>query len=577
MKRNLFKNISLTLLTVLALTGCTKYNNPEPKYEEYEQEKDKSIKRKVLVISIDGLVGQEIKKSVPANIAELMKKGKYSFDALTDINTSNAASWATMMTGYSSSKHHIKDDNYLPSANSDDPHGEVNFVPSFIYRLEDKQPSTRTSIIVQEEGLANVLLMDADDNILANSDSKVKDEAITLLSKASPDVCILQFKDVLRAGIESSFSIDEAMYKDAITKVDGYVGEVLSALKSRENYLYEDWLIIINSSHGGLGNSFGGESYQERNIFTLYSQKDFVEQELIPEIIVSPQFYGYDGSESGPKQGVRARNLTEAIGEVNYNPSKTGQLTIEAKLKTNKNASGNWSYIYPPFLSKVSARSGTNPGWSFFRAGNNVSFWCGDGANAIEISGGPVSIDDQWAHITGTIEGSGNSVTAKFYVNGTKVSELTKSMDISKIQSTSPLTFGFQPSVFLGGFLDTHIADVHIWNVVLTENEIRDNSRRMGIAENHSKINNLVGYWLMNDGGSILVNNVVGMPNIPLQGNYQYKVLGNNLPFVDEKSVLVQNIDLASQVFYWLGVTPNEGWSLEGTVFLSKYELEFLK
>lgn len=577
MKRNLIKNISLTLLTILALTGCTKYNNPEPKFEEYEQEKDKTVKRKVLIISIDGLVGQEVKKNIPTNIGILMKKGKYSFDALTDINTSNAASWATMMTGYSSSKHHIKNDNYLPAANSDDPHGEVNFVPSFIYRLEDKQPSTRTSIIVQEEGLANVLLMDADDNILANSDLKVKDETISLLSKASPDVCILQFKDVLRAGIDSKFSMDETMYKEAVEKVDGYIGEIMSTLKARENYLFEDWLIIVNSSHGGVNNSFGGESYPERNIFTLYHQKDFVEQELIPEIIVSPHFYGYDGSESGPKQGVRARNLTEAIGEINYNPSKTGQLTIEAKVKTNKNSSGNWSYIYPPFLSKVSARSGSNPGWSFFRSGNNVAFWCADGANSIEIAGGPVSINDEWAHITGTLEGSGNSVIAKFYVNGSKVAELSKVMDINKITSTSPLTFGFQPSVFLGGFIDTHIADVHIWNTVLSENEIRDNSRQMGIPDNHPKINHLVGNWPMNDGSSILMNKVVGMPNIPLEGNYQYKVLGNNLPFVDEKSVLVQNIDLASQVFYWLGITPNENWSLEGTVFLSKYELEFLK
>jgi len=45
----------------------------------------------------------------------------------------------------------------------------------------------------------------------------------------------------------------------------------------------------------------------------------------------------------------------------------------------------------------------------------------------------------------------------------------------------------------------------------------------------------------------------------------------------DDSEVLIQNVDLAAQVFYWLEVRPNENWGLEGSVFLSKYELEFLK
>ncbi len=577
MKRNLFRSISILFLAALSLSSCKKYFNPEPKFEDYEQEIDKTVKRKVLIISIDGLVGQELKKNVPTQIAALMKNGKYSFDALADENTSDPASWATMMTGFNSKVHGVVNDSYLPAPSSDNPHGSIDFMPSVIYRLEDKVPSTRSSIVVQDEGLANILLMDADDNVLVESDENVKNETIALLAKASPDLCIIQFKDVLRAGVKEGFSMDQAGYAAAIEKVDGYIGEILAFLKSRENYQYEDWLIVVNSNHGGVNKSYGGESFQERNIFTLYHQKDFKGEELIPEIIVAPQFYGYDGTESGPAKGVRARNVTEAVGEVNYNVAKTGKLTIEAKIKTNKNAAGNWSYIYPPFLSKVNARTGATPGWSFFRAGNNVALWLGDGSSSIEVTGGPVSIDDQWAHITGTIEGQGNNVVAKFYLNGSKVSELTKAMNINNVTSTSPLTFGFQPNVFSGGFIDTYIADVHIWNTILTDDEIRDNARRMGVDDNHAKITNLVGYWPMSDGGPQLINKVAGMPDIPLQGDYQYKVVGNNLPFVDENAVLIQNVDVVSQVFYWLGVTPNQNWALEGSVFLSKYELEFLK
>ncbi|SKC07669.1 Type I phosphodiesterase / nucleotide pyrophosphatase [Sphingobacterium nematocida] len=577
MKKKNLSIISFAFVLVLGLSGCTKYFNPEPKFEEYEQEIEKSVQRKVLMISLDGLVGKELSKKIPANISALMKTGKYSFEALTDENTSDPATWTTMMTGYSSSKHLVLDESFLPAPSSDDPHGETNFAPSFIYRMEEQNSKLRTSIIVQDPGVANVLLMDADDNVLVDSDEKVKDEAIALLAKTDPDFLLLQFKDILNAGKENGFSMESSTYEEAVSRVDGYLGAVVEALKTRENIAYENWLIILTSNHGGVGKSYGGDSFQERNIFSLYGQMDLGQEELVPEIISSPQFYGYDGQESGPTEGVRARNVSEVAGEEQYNVARTGQLTIEAKIKVNRNASGNWSYSVPPFLSKVTGRTGTTPGWSFFRSGNNVVFYCADGAQKLEISGGPASTDDKWCHISATVESKDGVVISKLFVNGAKAAEATGALNINEIKSTSPLTFGFQPYVFLGGFLDCHIADVHIWNVALTEDEVKRNANRIGVSETDPKINNVIGYWPMNDGGGILKNKVVGMPNIPLQGKYQYKVSANNLPFVNEKAILVQNLDIATNVLYWLGLKPHETWVLEGQAFLSKFELEFLK
>lgn len=567
----------LVFLPIFLMVGCTKYFNPEPKFEEYEQEEEKTVKRKVLLISIDGLVGKELEKKIPTNIGELLKKSKYSFEALTDENTSDAPTWATMVTGYTSFKHHILNESYLPSPDPEHPHDDIEFVPSVIYRLENQNPNLRTSIIVQDDGIGNILLIDADNNVLVKGDDKVHEQATLLLSDKASDFTIIQFKDVLNAGLNSSFSMDESSYQAAIEKVDGYIGDLVKTIESREDYEYEDWLIIVTSNHGGVENNYGGDSFAERNIFTLYYQKDLKGQELVPEIIITPHFYGYDGTENGPKEGVRARNLAEVSGEDNYNISKTGQMTVEAKVKINKNAAGNWSYSWPPFLSKISARSGNNAGWSFFRNGNNVSLFCADGSAKIEITGGPVSIDDQWAHITGVFSSNNGEVHAILYVNGVKAAEATQKLNIDNILSSSPLTFGFQGSVFSTAFLDLHLSDIHIWNVALTEDEVRTNSSQVGIPDNHPKISNLIGFWPMDDGGGVLKNKVSGMPDIPLQGNYQYKVMGNNLPFIDENKILIQNIDIAQNVFYWLGINPNENWALEGSPFLSKFELEFLK
>lgn len=576
MKLN-FTALLLPLILVGGLVAsCKKYENPPQKFEEYDQEEEKTVSRKVLVISMDGLVGEQLQDDVPTNIASMMETAKYSFQALTDENTSDAATWTTMMTGYHSGKHHVLDENYLPSEDPDDPHNELEFSPTIFNRIETQAPQLRTAAIVRSSTLGNVLLMDADLIDDQSSDQAVKDRAVALLQEDAAHFTVLQFTDVLEAGVAGGFHMENPAYRAAIQRVDGYVGELLQVIENRDNAEYEDWLVILTSNHGGLEEQYGGDSYQERNVFTLYYQKDLRGQELIPDIISSPRLYGYDGQESGPSEGVRARQAS-GENEGDYNPATTGNLTIEAKIKVNRNAGGDFSYSVPPFLSKTDARTGATPGWSFFRSGNNVAFWVADGNKIIEIAAGPVSIDDQWAHITGTIQSTDDQVTAAFYINGVKAVDKTDGLDMTKISSGSPLTLGFQPYVFLEGFIDLQMADVRIWNTVLSDSEILENARRIGVDPEHPRLANLKGYWPMDDGQEMLHNEIPGMPDLPLHGPFQYKVTSNTLPYVDENSILMQNLDLPSQTLYWLGIVEQESWALEGQPFLSNFELEFLK
>lgn len=578
MKKRIIIKIALYGMLTLCLQACTKYDNPAAKFEEYEQPIVKTVQRKVLLISVDGLVGEELKKAIPPTLTKLMANGKYSFSALSDENSNDASTWTSMMTGYSSSKHRVMDDNYLPVASDQHEHDQVEFSPTVFYRILNKMPSLKTVVVTRDASLANVLLMDADEAITQSSDEAVKNAAIKEMENENTDFLTVQFKDVNNAGIANGFAMEQAGYKAAIETVDGYIGEIFASLQARENLAFEDWLVIVTSNHGGtVDGKKGGSSFAERNIFSLFYQQDFKSLEIVPELLSAPQFFGFDGSENGPTTGVRARNTTEAPGEEQYNAANTGKLTVEAKLKVNRNAAGNWNYSVPPFLSKVANRTGGTPGWAFFRNGNNVVFWCADGGSGIEIAAGNVSVDDKWAHITGTIEAKGETVTAKLFINGTLATEKTSALNIKNIKSTSPLTFGFQSSVFLGGFIDCFLTDIHIWNTVLSDSEILANSRRVGVAENHPKLANLTGFWPMNEGTEILRNMVPNMPDIPLTGKYSYKVHANNLPYVDENVMLLKNTDITSQVLYWFQITPQDDWSLEGESFLSKYEVEFLK
>lgn len=576
----MMKKFFIGILVAHILTvGCTRYDNPEPYFEEYEQDQeDTGLKRKVLVISVDGLVGNEIKKDVPATIAALMENSKYSFDGLSDENTSDPASWATLVMGVSASRHHVVTESYLPSPGDDDWHAEIPFNPTVFYMLGQLNKKLSTVAITQNNELSNILLMDAKQAFVESNDEAVKTRLIAKLKDENPDLIVAQFTSALEAGKASSFSFDSPQYKEAVGKIDGYIGEIKQAMEAREDYDKEQWLLVVTSAHGGKDDSYGGSSFPERNIFTLYHNRYIKGQELHAESIDAPRFFGYDVTNANPTNAMRARNTTAPATEKQYNVAETGEFTVEAKVKVNKNASGNYSYSWPPFLSKTNARSGNTAGWSFFRSGDNVSFFVADGGAKIEIGGGPVGVDEIWTHITGTFKVVNGTPTAKFYVNGVLASTGTATLNVNNILSTSPLTFGFQQEVFSSAYIDFYMSDVHIWNIALSDQEVLENAERIGVPEDHPKITHLVGYWPLNDGGNLFKNKVDGMPDIPVWGPLQYRLFGNNLPYVNPReSILFKSHDVVQQALYWLELDPKDDWELEGEAFLERFELEFVK
>src|SRR5690606_813475 len=158
----------------------------------------------------------------------------------------------------------------------------------------------------------------------------------------------------------------------------------------------------------------------------------------------APRFYGYNTTDTNPTDAVRARNTTSAEGENHYNVAEKGELTIEAKVKINQNPNGGYDYSWPPFLSKINARTGSTGGGSLFRCGTSVAFIVADGPNKIEVAGGPVRTDEIWTQIAGVVTKVDGVPTATFYVEGSLAAERSADLNLASVLSPSPLTFGFQ-------------------------------------------------------------------------------------------------------------------------------------
>lgn len=301
MKLNNIKKWGLSFASLaiisLVVSSCTKYDDPAPVYEEYGEE-IRGVQRKVLLVSIDGAVGSEMMKAMPSTITELLKTSKYTWTGLSEAPTYDATTWKSIVTGVSSSKHHILDESptFSPTPDEDNPHDDVKRYPTIFSRLMDVRSQDETAIITPWADLANNLMVELDTRTVVVNDAAVRDAAIEELKKEDPEFMIVNFRSVLNAGVASGFTIDNPAYLGAINRVDAHLGEIMKALKKRKNYDKEEWLVIITSNHGGKGASYGGSSPEERNIFTIFQYPDFLSEELnadmtIRNVDIIPQIF----------------------------------------------------------------------------------------------------------------------------------------------------------------------------------------------------------------------------------------------------------------------------------------------
>ena len=114
---------SLLVVCVLAFNyACTEYDTPAEIADDGTIDTGISTKihRKVLMINIDGAVGEVVKNSLPADgaIAKMLKNSKYSWTGVSDNRTlsvernEDPVTWATMLTGVIPEKHSITDESY---------------------------------------------------------------------------------------------------------------------------------------------------------------------------------------------------------------------------------------------------------------------------------------------------------------------------------------------------------------------------------------------------------------------------------------------------------------------------------
>jgi predicted AlkP superfamily pyrophosphatase or phosphodiesterase len=284
--------------------------------------------RRVLFIGIDGCRADSLAAAMERGLAPQMKAlgelGVFTrtcyaggeLEATTHQPTVSGPGWSSLLTGTWIDRHHVKDNRFTGARFQSYSH--------FMRHIKEVKPTAWCASMVDwppiHELIADGSRVDGKEfldvkfttapdgsrHYIDNpeKDIEVREEALKTLHAQDPDAMFVYFGSVDEFGhgavdSRASFSPDSTLYLNAISHVDSHIGEVIRAMRARPKFAEEDWLVLICTDHGGRGNSHGGDSEQERNIWLIAQGGHLKKEDLltkpVPQTALVPMIYEHLG------------------------------------------------------------------------------------------------------------------------------------------------------------------------------------------------------------------------------------------------------------------------------------------
>ncbi len=255
-----------TRLLVPVLLWCGACGNPDADDGQ----------RKVLLIGLDGVRVDVLADARTPNLDALAAAGFFADSVRTADPTVSGPCWSSMLTGVWPAKHGVLGNEF--SAN------RYATYPDFLSRLETTDSTFSTYAVVDWPPLGSpasggpllssrvdrIELFDGDSLGYHAADSMSVDAAVRALAEADLDAAFVYLGDIDVVGHEHGTLGPE--YRAAIEWADTRVGMLVDAVRRRETFDGEDWLVIVSADHGQTdAGTHGGESAIERTVFLIVS------------------------------------------------------------------------------------------------------------------------------------------------------------------------------------------------------------------------------------------------------------------------------------------------------------------
>ena len=239
--------------------------------------------RHVLLIGIDGCRVDALCAAQAPNLKALAATGAAWYHAYTGGElgtktqqpTTSGPGWSSILTGVWADRHHVTDNTFAGANFLKPDHGRNAGYPHLFSRIKERLPGCYLASIVQWQDLNEHLVTGADRRG-SGSDGEVARQCASLLAGSkNPTVVFVHFAGVDGAGHAKSYGPDSPDYMRAITAVDARVGLVLRAMRARDDYSRDKWLVLVTTDHGGRLCTHGTQTPEERTVFIIASGGGF--------------------------------------------------------------------------------------------------------------------------------------------------------------------------------------------------------------------------------------------------------------------------------------------------------------
>jgi hypothetical protein len=522
----------------------------------------------VLYIVVDGARGQSVRDAQPPNIMGLTNNAIYCWNDVTDVSASKLTSWADLLTGVHQDKHQVLSGDISTS--------DLKDYPVFFSYIKKRDSSFRITAFSASDSIKQMLGSADMNETFSGDDEATSKAALNELNTDSSRLVFVEFSSVDQAGAKYGYDVSVPQYKSAILTVDGYIGELLGAIRKHKNYENEDWMVVITSNRGG---SFQIPPEQDdHTILSDPSLNSFVifyspryQTSFIDKPYTGNRYQGSSVELSGLDASAVNAIIPDDHGDYNFGDSI--EFTIEMKVKVMPGPNGDYHYTYPSILAKRKSFDPGQPGWCIFL---EQQFWQINfgqaGQGNTQVAGVNIS-DGTWHDIAVVVENRSGHRYARTYTDG----NFNKEVDITgkgDINTDAPLTMGFLPGS-VNTPADVNITGLKIWKAALDDATIGQFACETTLPGNHPYNDYLLGYWPCTDGqGGVFKDNGSLQHDFVLQGAYQWQSFNDLVcaPPSSNLSILMpQPVDIVRQILNWLQIAADPKWNLDGRVWTTNY------
>lgn len=228
----------------------------------------------VVLIGLDGWGAYSVNKAEMPNVKKLMNDGSYTLKKRSVLPSSSAVNWASMYMGAGPELHGYTEwgsqTPELPSRVLD----KDGIFPTVFGLLREADPKAEIGCICEWGGIRYVV-----DTLALNYDKHVKEAskdpdataryAVEYIKKSRPALVNIVFDNPDHVGHASGH--DTPDYYAVLTKLDGYVGQIVEAVK--EAGMLDDTIFIVTADHGGIKKGHGGKTMEEMETAFIISGK----------------------------------------------------------------------------------------------------------------------------------------------------------------------------------------------------------------------------------------------------------------------------------------------------------------